>query len=216
MTGEEKLSVLVVEDDFFVKEEIKRVVVELDHIVVGEAVNGLEGLEKAISLNPDVILMDISMAIVDGLEAADRIQSAKPTPIIFITAHDSEDMVQKAGRAGASAFLTKPLDSSSLRNALIIARARHADVMELRRLNAELTEKARTIEIALAEIRTLRGTVSICAHCKGIRDNEGYWQTLEEILSEQTDAQLSHGICPTCAAKEFPEIYERLKKRGVF
>jgi PAS domain S-box-containing protein len=72
------------------------------------------------------------------------------------------------------------------------------------RLIAELQE-------ALANIRTMRGLLPICASCKKIRDDKGYWQQIEAYVSEHSDAEFSHGICPDCARKLYPEQSKFLK-----
>ncbi len=66
--------------------------------------------------------------------------------------------------------------------------------------------KIRELEKALEEVRTLRGIVPICSYCKQIRDDEGYWRRVEDYLSEQTDARFSHGLCPDCMKKYFPDL----------
>jgi PAS domain S-box-containing protein len=69
-------------------------------------------------------------------------------------------------------------------------------------------EKERLIEqlqSALTEVRTLSGLLPICAHCKSIRDDAGYWYQIEEYLNNNSNAMFSHGICPTCAQKLYPE-----------
>ncbi len=58
---------------------------------------------------------------------------------------------------------------------------------------------------AMAEVRTLRGIVPICASCKKIRDDSGYWDQVESYVAKRTDATFSHGICPECMAKLFPD-----------
>ncbi|MDH4320972.1 MAG: hypothetical protein OEV73_05670 [Desulfobulbaceae bacterium] len=73
-------------------------------------------------------------------------------------------------------------------------------------------EKERMIEElrqALAEVKTLRGIIPICAYCKNIRDDHGYWNQVEAYLSKNSEADFSHGICPTCLQKHFPEIEKR-------
>lgn len=72
---------------------------------------------------------------------------------------------------------------------------------KLQALNAELQE-------TLREIRTLTGLLPICAKCKKIRDDDGYWQQLEGYISEHTSATFSHGICPHCAEELYPEVME--------
>lgn len=82
----------------------------------------------------------------------------------------------------------------------------HLDIT--RRKHAEL-ERERLIgrlERALAEIRTLRGILPICAQCKRIRDDRGYWEQLEVYLREHADLEFSHGLCPDCAEELYPDF----------
>jgi hypothetical protein len=67
----------------------------------------------------------------------------------------------------------------------------------------------RDLEAAFAQIKTLRGIIPICSHCKKIRDDQGYWNQLETYISEHSDADLSHGICPDCVAKLYPEFEQK-------
>ncbi len=64
------------------------------------------------------------------------------------------------------------------------------------------------------EIKTLKGILPVCSHCKSIRNDKGFWEQLEKYISDNTEATLSHGICPKCIAKEYPEVYEKMKKDG--
>ncbi|MGM0601215.1 MAG: hypothetical protein ACQETH_15505 [Candidatus Rifleibacteriota bacterium] len=63
----------------------------------------------------------------------------------------------------------------------------------------------RELKIAHSKIKTLSGIVPICMHCKEIRDDKGYWNQLENYISEHSDAQFSHGICDKCLKKHYPE-----------
>ena len=76
--------------------------------------------------------------------------------------------------------------------------------MELRRVSHVLAE-------ALYDVRTLQGLLPICAHCHGIRNDEGYWERVEEYLGHHTEAELSHGICPKCFQKRYPEAFTSLQ-----
>lgn len=78
--------------------------------------------------------------------------------------------------------------------------------LEYRQVSSELAS-------ALEELQTLRTLLPICSHCKGIRNDSGYWHTVEEYLAAHTGADLSHGICPTCFKKHYPEIYAKNKDR---
>ncbi len=83
------------------------------------------------------------------------------------------------------------------------------DVTCLREREAALEEAVRARDQSLAEVRVLRGLLPICAHCKSIRNTEGNWQSVEQYVSERSDARFSHGICPFCFQKHYPEYAER-------
>jgi hypothetical protein len=93
---------------------------------------------------------------------------------------------------------------------------------ELEQLNIELENKVeqRTLELknrnqdlenALAEIKTLKGFIPICANCHKIRDDDGYWQSVEKYIEDRSEAQFSHSICQECARKLYPELYDEKK-----
>jgi PAS domain S-box-containing protein len=81
-----------------------------------------------------------------------------------------------------------------------------ADVTILREREAALERVLRERDEALAEVRTLRGLLPICSSCKAIRDDQGHWHSLEEYVSDHSEAKFSHGFCPTCVAKHFPDL----------
>ncbi len=80
------------------------------------------------------------------------------------------------------------------------------DITERKQVQKALEEERRRLQQALDEVRTLRGIVPICAYCKKIRDDAGYWNQVEKYVSDHTDAKFSHGICPACFEKEMREI----------
>ena len=71
------------------------------------------------------------------------------------------------------------------------------------------------LQSALASIKTLRGFLPICASCKKIRDDKGYWNQLESYIHEHTDVEFSHGICPECAKTLYPEYYHPSADRSM-
>lgn len=80
------------------------------------------------------------------------------------------------------------------------------------RLKAEMDERSRLIgelRDALAEVRTLSGLLPICAWCKNIRDDKGYWNRVESYIEKRTGAEFTHGICPECARKVYPELFDK-------
>ncbi|MFZ4440628.1 MAG: GAF domain-containing protein [Syntrophales bacterium] len=77
---------------------------------------------------------------------------------------------------------------------------------DVSRAGEALKEERRQLQQALDEVRTLRGIVPICAYCKKIRDDEGYWNQVEQYVSKHTEAKFSHGICPACFEREMKRI----------
>lgn len=63
------------------------------------------------------------------------------------------------------------------------------------------------LQVALSEIKVLKGLIPICTWCKKIRDDTGYWKKIEFYIEERSEAKFTHGICPTCAKKEFPNCF---------
>lgn len=80
--------------------------------------------------------------------------------------------------------------------------------LELRRVSKELQE-------ASAKIKTLHGLLPICSYCKGVRDDEGYWQDVEAYIESHSDAHFTHGICPSCLEKYYPELARRKQAAAI-
>lgn len=200
--------VLLAEDESLVGDMIQEEL-EISPLmqVVGRASNGLQAIELCRTLRPDVVLMDIAMPQMDGLSAAAAIQSECPTPVVILSAHESATDVQRASEAGVGAYLVKPPKVAELERAIAIAIARHADLMELRRLTTQL-------QAALAEVKTLSGLLPICSGCKKIRDEKGHWNEVEIYVRQHTQADFTHSLCPHCAEKYYPGYSAHVARRA--
>jgi PAS domain S-box-containing protein len=84
------------------------------------------------------------------------------------------------------------------------------DITERKRTEKEREELIAELQTALAEITTLRGIIPICSNCKKIRDDKGYWEQVETYVSRHTPAEFTHGLCPECVRKLYPELTEEL------
>lgn len=159
----------------------------------------------------DLILMDVLMPELDGVEACRQIKGRPhlcDIPIIMITAKSDLSNLQAAFAAGANDYITKPVNSVELlaraTSALALKKemdCRKAREEELRRSNNELQK-------ALRDVKVLRGLIPICASCKKIRNDGGFWQQLEEYIGEHSEAEFSHGICQSCVKKLYPGVYQ--------
>ena len=74
-------------------------------------------------------------------------------------------------------------------------------------------ELIRELQVALAEVKKLSGMLPICSSCKNIRNDEGYWQQIEEYIRDHSEADFTHGICEVCVKKLYPDFYKPFKER---
>ena len=115
--------------------------------VVGEARDGEEAVRLAAELEPDMILMDVRMPEIDGVEAARRILAARQVPIVMVTAFAERDIVQQASEAGAFGYLVKPFRQDDVLAAITTAQARSSELAEARAEAKSLTEALETRKI---------------------------------------------------------------------
>lgn len=111
------------------------------------------------------------------------------------------------------ALAIAPLCALSINKARI-SEQREKDMVALVHLTDALTEKNQALLLAQAQIKTLAGIIPICSYCKGIRDDKGYWNKLEQFIENHSDAQFSHGICDACMEQKFGEYKTRREQRN--
>lgn len=132
-----KLRVLVAEDETIIRLDIVETLQSQGYDVVGQTDNGQKAVELAEELSPDLILMDISMPVMDGLSATALIAEQKIAPVVMLTAFSQRDLIEQAREAGVMAYLVKPFSEKDLVPAIELAVARFE---ELRALEAEVTD----------------------------------------------------------------------------
>ncbi len=147
--------------------------------------------------SPPVVILDWMMPEMDGLQVCRRIRSTPATAakyVILLTARHGHGHAVEGLQAGADDFVTKPFDLDELR-------ARVQVGLRVAQLQADLAERVSKLEEALAKVKQLQGLVPICSYCKKIRNDRNFWQQVESYISEHSEAQFSHGICPECFKK---------------
>ena len=170
--------------------------------LVRPALNCEIAIKAVNTSSPDLILLDIRMPGMDGYEVCKQLKSEEKTrgiPIIFISAlNELEDKV-KAFSLGGVDYITKPFQVEE-----VLARVKTH--LTLRNLQKSLEDKNAQLQKALDEIKILQGIIPICANCKKIRDDKGFWNQVEAYISKHSEAKFSHSICPTCAKELYPEL----------
>lgn len=136
--------VLIAEDEALIRLDLAEMLREEGYEVVGEAGDGQEAVELAEQLRPDLVIMDVKMPRRDGIDAAAEIAAKRIAPIVVLTAFSQRDLVEKARDAGAMAYLVKPFSITDLIPAIEVAVSRFAEITELEREVASLSDRLET------------------------------------------------------------------------
>ena len=178
-----------------------------------EASTAEKGLETARAHHPDLVLLDVMLPDVSGIEICRRIKedpSLQDVMVILTSGISISSECQVEGlNTGADGYIIKPIPNEEL-----LARIKSMERIKmaedaLRDREKQNEQLILELKKALTEIKTLKGFIPICASCKKIRDDEGYWKQLETYISEHTDAMFSHSICPECLEKFRSDIKEK-------
>ena len=189
--------ILVVEDEAIVAADIQDRLEALGYEVAGWGTTGAEALDLARTARPDLILMDIMLkGPMNGIQAAHLVRIELSIPVIFLTANSDESVLDQAKISEPFAYLLKPFEERQLRTNIEMALYKSRMERERERLTRELQE-------ALATIKTLSGLLPICAWCKNVRDDSGYWMRVEQYVEQHSQATFSHSVCPDCASRYF-------------
>jgi response regulator NasT len=186
----QSLRIAVAEDEPLINRHMHATLNELGHRVIGAVANGIDLVALCRETRPDLVITDIRMPGIDGLEAAARIYDDRPVPIIVVSAHYDKHLIERAERSHIQAYLVKPVQGNELQPTIAVARQRFQEYQQLHE--------------ALNRVRQLHGLLPICCYCKKIRNDQDYWQQVEAYIEQHTDARFSHGICPKC----FTDIVE--------
>src|SRR6185312_11047493 len=151
------MRVLVCEDETIIRLDLCQLLERAGLRVVGEARDGAEAVRLARELEPDVVLMDVRMPELDGIEASRQILAERQVPIVMVTAFAESEIVQQASEAGAFGYLLKPFRQDDVLAAITTAQARSAELAEARaeaRTLTEALEARRIIERAKGMLMT--------------------------------------------------------------
>jgi len=152
--------VLVAEDEALIRLDLVEMLREEGYDVAGEAADGEEAIKLASELNPDLVILDVKMPKVDGIEAAQHIAGNRIAPVVILTAFSQRDLVERARDAGAMAYLVKPFAKRDLVPAIELAISRFTELAALEQEVAGLTERLETrkvVERAKGVLMTKQG-----------------------------------------------------------
>jgi len=136
-----QLRIVIADDESIIRLDLKKMLEEMGHMVVGEASDGQKALELTRSLKPDIVILDIKMPVMDGLDAAKTIDDEKLAPVVLLTAYNQQDLISRAKEAGVFGYLVKPFKESDLAPAMEIAISRYIEMQALESQVGTLQEK---------------------------------------------------------------------------
>jgi len=161
------MRILIADDEAIIRLDLQELLQELGHEVVSSVGNGLEAIEQARLLQPDLLILDIKMPVMDGLNAAQALMSEDIAPVILLTAYSDKHLISKAGKAGVYAYLVKPFSETDIATAISIAVARHKDICDLKGLTRELQQ-------SLTERKLLEKAKGVLVDVNGISEEAAF------------------------------------------
>lgn len=190
---ENRSSLILIVDDNISNLQVLGAVLSGKGYEIAVAADADEALEFLSGDVPDLILLDIMMPGTDGFELCRKIkqiENLSEIPVLFLTALTDPDSIVKGFDSGAVDYISKPFN------------------------NAELLARIKThlgLKKAREELKILRGTLPICVRCRKIKDEDGYWQLVEEYIESHTELLFSHGLCDSCSSELYGK-YDWYKK----
>jgi response regulator RpfG family c-di-GMP phosphodiesterase len=164
--------------------------------------NGETALTLMCEERPDLVLLDVMMPGMSGFEvirAMKTLPGVAELPVIFVTALDHGESESEGLELGAVDYIHKPFD-------VALTKLRIRNHVERKQQRDQLKQQKLELEGTLARIKRLEGIISICMYCKQIRNSDQAWQQIEVYISEHSEAEFSHGICPSCKDEHFPNF----------
>jgi len=191
------VEILVADDD-----PISRGILETHLLGWGHQVRLAEDGAEACALlerdsPPLLAILDWMMPKTSGLEICRKLRQSKraiPPYIILLTARNTKADLVEGLEGGADDYIVKPFDREELRVRVQVG-------VRFVELQSNLAHRVQELQEALLQVKQLQGLLPICAYCKKIRDDNNYWQQIESYISNHTEAQFTHGICPDCYQK---------------
>jgi len=140
----ERIRVIIADDESVVCMDLREMLADLGYLVVGEAGDGRSAVSLARELRPDVVMMDVKMPDMDGIEATRILTEERIAPVVLLTAFSQRDLIDRAKEAGVVGYLVKPIQEADLAPAIEVALLRFAEFRELEREVDDLQDQLET------------------------------------------------------------------------
>lgn len=172
------IRVLIAEDEALIRLDLKEMLTEEGFDVVAEVADGAAAVEKARELRPDLAILDIKMPVMDGLSAAEHITDERLAAVLILTAFSQRDLIEKARRAGAMAYLVKPFQKHDLLPAIEIAAGRFADLQGLE-------SQVGTLQDRLEARKVIERAKGLLQQQEGLSEQEAFRRLQQQAMSDR-------------------------------
>lgn len=174
----ESLKIIIADNESIIRMDLKEMLEEAGHSVIGEAPNGVKAVDLARSHRPDLVIMDIQMPEMDGITAAKIISNEKIAPVLLLTAFSQKDIVEKAKDSGVLAYLVKPVKEANLFPAIEIAVSRFQEF-------AELEHELENVKNSLENRKILDRAKGILMDAYKLSETEAYRRIQQYSMSKR-------------------------------
>jgi two-component system, response regulator PdtaR len=163
----ERTRIIIADDESIVRMDLKEMLTTLNYLVVGEVGDGQSAVNLARELKPDVVLMDIKMPDMDGIEAAKILTEEQIAPVVLLTAYSQKDLVDRAKESGVVGYLVKPFREADLLPAIEVALARFG---EFKQVSLEVHD----LQDALETRKLVDRAKGILMDAQGLEEQEAF------------------------------------------
>ncbi|MBL7183709.1 MAG: response regulator [Anaerolineae bacterium] len=163
----ERTRVIIADDESIIRMDLREMLTNLGYLVIGEVGDGRSAVNLARELRPDVVIMDIKMPDMDGIDAAKVLTEERVSPVLLLTAYSQQELIERAKDAGVVGYIVKPFRGSDLAPAIEVAVARFA---EFRALEKEVGD----LKLALETRKLVDRAKGILMDTQGLTEAEAF------------------------------------------
>ena len=192
----ESLRIIIADNESIIRMDLKELLQEAGHEVIGEASDGVKAVELTRKLHPDLVIMDIKMPEMDGITAAKIISTEKIAPVLLLTAYSQKEIVEKAKDSGVLAYLVKPVKEVNLFPAMEIAISRFQEF-------AQLEQELEDVKNSLETRKVLDRAKGILMDAYSLSEGEAYRRIQQYSMSKRKSIrEVAESIVESAARKK--------------
>jgi DNA-binding response OmpR family regulator len=197
------MKILVAEDDLTSRRRLEAMLTKWGYEVVSCS-NGKQAWERLQNAyTPKLAILDWVMPEMGGIEVCRRLRALdtqNPVYVLLLTVRKEKENIVCGLEAGADDYIIKPFEPDELQARIRVG-------CRVLQLQEKLVIHIKDLQDSLKHIKTLQGILPICSYCKNIRDDQNYWEEVEEYVIKHSNVDFTHSICPKCYEKHVkPEI----------